>query len=735
MPQNFVSRFNNLLAVKGRGGIEYTAGPNIDISDYIISGRDWSSDINSAIKGVKGSGFSATTAWVESQNYLTEHQDVSDLPYVQNSALDFSPQNLISGISGTGLYATSADGAFLAESANYAIYSEEAGSAASAATAEYSMSATSAYSAQYAQSANSALGSETALISLFALSSQSAGLVTEGWDYTDPENSAISGLISGYNGSAFYDLGGGDANCPWISGSKVIGNVTADFGNTYQLISSFDFSGDKNHHISLKGSWITFPTTGHIASALDEKLNSAAFDLFLTSEYSPRLTELYSRDTYISGAVDSKIPYSALSATPAGYISSIGGSGIYAVSSLNAFTAETAIFAENTDVSKTAEYVSGGWEYDGQNYITGYSGSAFKDSEGDVTPWISGAKDIGSEVLDFGGTVQILSSFDLSGYRNHAIGVKGSVIALPTTGHIASALDEKLDASSFNNFIDNEYSTAKSQFINNDNYLSGKIDNLSSHVDYISGQVDNKLENSAFTAYTATAVQGIEYTGIAPIVVNNELHMISAQSAKLSVRNPLYFVEDSTSATTIGIYGSATMDSAAVTGTGQYALTTAGWAEVQGGGGGSTADVLYDHLWGSSYGILANKSANYYKIMSSAMNLYDKVDFIFGTNPDEISNDTYIPHPNPNEWYYGNNLVYTTVINNTGENHICLQTNASAARVKAVLKAGTVPGDITSLLSVSVSYGTMEYINSSGMVTSMVSTSVPYLKKVIGYKY
>lgn len=736
MPQNFVSRYNNLLAVKGRGTVEYTAGPNIDISDYIISGRDWTSDINAAIKGVKGSGFSAATAWVDSQGYLTAHQDVSDLPYVQNSALDFSPQNLISGISGTGLYATSADAAFLAETANYALYSEEAGSAASAATAEYSMSATSAHSALYAQSANSALGSQTALISLFALSSQSAGLVTEGWDYTDPENSAISGLISGYNGSAFYDLGGGDANCPWISGSKVIGNVTADFGNTYQLISSFDFSGDKNHHISLKGSWITFPTTGHIASALDEKLNSAAFDLFLTSEYSPRLTELYGRDSYISGMVDSKIPYSALSATPAGYISSIGGSGLYAVSSLNAFTAETAIFAENTDVSKTAEYVSGGWEYDGDNYITGYSGSAFKAYEGgDVTPWISGAKDIGSTTLGFGDTVQIVSSFDLSGYRNHAIGLKGSVIALPTTGHIASALDEKLDASSFNNFIDNEYSTAKSQFINNDNYLSGKIDALSGHADYISGQVDNKLDNSAFTAYTATAVQGIEYTGIAPIVVNNELHMISAQSAKLSVRNPLYFVEDSTSATTIGIYGSATMDSAAVTGTAQYALTTAGWAPVIGGGGGSTADVLYDHMWGSSYGIFANNSASYTKIMSSAMNLYDKVDFIFGNYPDEISNDTYIPHPNPTEWYYGDNGVYTNVINNTGAHYICVQTNNSGTRYKSRLKAGTVPGDTSSLLSVSISNGTQEKVNSSGMVTSIANVAVLYLKKVIGYKY
>ena len=48
---------------------------------------------------------------------------------------------------------------------------------------------------------------------------------------------------------------------------------------------------------------------------------------------------------------------------------------------------------------------------------------------------------------------------------------------------------------------------------------------------------------------------GIEYEGIAPIVVNNLEHKISAQSAKLGVQSPLYFVEDSVSATVIGISG------------------------------------------------------------------------------------------------------------------------------------------------------------------------------------
>ena len=53
--------------------------------------------------------------------------------------------------------------------------------------------------------------------------------------------------------------------------------------------------------------------------------------------------------------------------------------------------------------------------------------------------------------------------------------------------------------------------------------------------------------------------QAVDYTGIAPIVVNNDEHKISAQSAILGVQEPLYFVEDSESATVIGISGIPTL--------------------------------------------------------------------------------------------------------------------------------------------------------------------------------
>ena len=462
MPQNFISHFNNVLAVPGDAGIEYTAGPNIEIEDHIISGRDWTTDIDSAIAGVKGSGFSAATAWVDSQGYLTAHQDVDNLPYVQNSAIGFKGSS-ISGISGSGFYAGSAD------HANWADHADTSNSATNALSAEY------AYSSYLSESATNAAHSD---YTNFADWAESAGFVISGWEFTDSAHTAIKG----YSGVPFANS---DVSCPWISGNKVIGAVTGDFGNTYQVISSFDFSGDKNHYISLKGFNLTFPSTAHIASALDQKLDSATFDSFLTVEYSPRLTDIYNK---IAVKADS----SALSALPYvksdalsvdnGLITGISGSG---------FSASTV----------------GGWDFNGNDEITGYNGSAFASEGGDTTPWISGDKVIDPELLlNFGDAVQMISSFNVSGYKNHAIALKGRQLKLPSTAHIQSALDDKLDTVVFDNYTANadvtQYSAGDNIDIT-DHTISGK-----NWLPIIESGDSGKLDISAFENYTATAIAG-----------------------------------------------------------------------------------------------------------------------------------------------------------------------------------------------------------------------------------
>ena len=84
--------------------------------------------------------------------------------------------------------------------------------------------------------------------------------------------------------------------------------------------------------------------------------------------------------------------------------------------------------------------------------------------------------------------------------------------------------------------------------------------NETSSKEEISAALTGKLDESAFTSYTATAtaVQGVEYSGIAPIDVNNSTHQISADVWTLSAGNGLSLSEDALSkVTTISITGAA----------------------------------------------------------------------------------------------------------------------------------------------------------------------------------
>ena len=170
---NLLSEHNRILRV-GEGGTEvYLPGDNINITDHVISGKYWDNEINSAISSTSGNivneAFNQSTAWNEGQGYLTAHQDVSNLPYVQNSALGYNG-NLVSSISGKGLFAESANNSYRAESAASAGFVESA------------------------NFANSALNSKSAN---FANSAWKAVFVDGGWEHDS------SGNITAYNNSAF----------------------------------------------------------------------------------------------------------------------------------------------------------------------------------------------------------------------------------------------------------------------------------------------------------------------------------------------------------------------------------------------------------------------------------------------------------------------------------------------------------------------------------------------------
>lgn len=333
---NILSNHNRLLRgapIPTEGGDVYNSGweytPQGEISGYSGSAF-YQQECPCDSAAIVDSAFNKSTAWVDGQNYLTAHQDVTNLPYIQNSALEFSPQSLISGISGSGFYATSAEGALNAETANFAYNAEYADSAQTANFASYSLSSNRSDVANYASS---------------------AGIIANGWEYDE------TSAITAYNGSAF-------AGRDWTD------DITAASSNAYN--SAVNWVVDQHYLTAVTGDNTPYSAganidiTNHIVSGKDwttEIQNASSYAVDQATAQIPTVTGL----PYVEN--------SALNYTPGGHlVSSISGDAIYAVSAECAFTAETANYAY---VAESANYVDGGWEYDASNNITGYSGSAF----------------------------------------------------------------------------------------------------------------------------------------------------------------------------------------------------------------------------------------------------------------------------------------------------------------------------------------------------------------------
>ena len=467
------SNHNRLLA--GNGGsspVEYSAGPNINITDHVISGKYWDDEIASAAADASAaavdSAFDKSTAWVEEQNYLTAHQDVSNLPYVQNSSLEFNGA-LISGISGSGFYAVSADLANSASESERAISATVSQEAIHAESADFANMADSAHVADYAISAEKLVNGYRGIAPIVVdndemiISAQSAKLGVQDPLYFIEDTSAST--VIGIYDSAFPTFSGTeDGKISAINGSAIYAASLTEYsaGNNIDITdyvisvtgsvpsadrAAYAVSATSSHfsHSAIEADTANYATesnhTHSADSATYDSLGRKIVDTYLTAhqplpDWTPTIQNASGNayNSAVNWVVDqhyltehqdvSDLPYVQNTALESNgiLISGISGSGLYATSADNAFEADHAY---------EADYVLSGWEYDDEDRISGYKGSAFAGQGG----------------------------------------------------------------------------------------------------------------------------QGIEYEGIAPIVVNNVEHKISAQSARLGVQEPLYFVEDSNTATVIGISG------------------------------------------------------------------------------------------------------------------------------------------------------------------------------------
>lgn len=631
---NLLSEHNRILRLGEGGSQEYFPGDNINITDHVISGKYWDNEINSAISSTSGdivdSAYNKTTGWVDDQGFLTAHQDVDNLPYVQNSALGYNGV-LVSSISGSGLFAESSLNSFYADSAGYAD---------NANSATYADSANFVATANFANSASSALNAEIANVAYTALT---ANYVEGGWEHNS------DGEITAYNHSAFA---GGKGDYSGISPivvdneARIISAQSAKLGVQEPLY--FVEDSESATVIGIQDSaFPEFQTTndGKVSAINGSGLYASDFTGYSAGDWidiTGNVISVTGLDSLSSDIINqAKTEITAVDYATSANIANVANSSNSATyDSLGRKIVDTYLTAHQ-DWTNTIQNASGNaynsavnWVVD-QHYLTAVTG--------DNTPYSAGANIvINDHVISVDSAIELtditadrgtildpsglyVSDLDQSDYTeiglDHVVSTDGSArigwqlgnkeISVDVDSgngdyailHMSTA-DVMLEQRHPNPTPDAVYSltgacqsaaSAINMINSGDNqaYSAGANIDITDHV--VSGK-DWTTEIQAASAYAASQ-GGLEYEGVAPIVVNNVEHKISAQSALLGVQSPLYFVEDSQTATVIGISGlpdvQGVMYESGLGGTGGYVTSYNGSGfSAAGGGSNPQAPVI-----------------------------------------------------------------------------------------------------------------------------------------------
>lgn len=565
---NIVSNHNRLLrgaAIPTAGGDVYNSGweytPEGEISGYSGSAIYTGPDCPCDSAAIVDSAFDKSTAWVEEQNYLTAHQDVSNLPYVKNSSLEFNG-TLISGISGSGFYVVSAD------NANYAGLANSASESERAISATVSQEAVHAGSADYSNSASSALNSEVANVSYTALT---ANFLDGGWELDE------SGNITAYNNSAF--AGSNGRQYEGIS-PIVVNNEEMKISAESARLGVQDplyFVEDSNTATVIGIHDSAFPTfegteDGKVSAINGSALNadpvvpySAGSNIDITNHVISVTGSVPSADraAYAVSATSAHFSHSAINSDSANYAtksnhSNSSDSATY--DSLGRKIVDTYLTAhqELPDWTPTIQNASGNaynsavnWVVD-QHYLTAVTG--------DNTPYSAGANiDITNHVVSGKDWTTEIAAASSYAYEQ-STGTIPDITNLPYVQNTALHIDNSNNLTAISS-----YTVGHPQVP-----VSGE-----------SGVYLTKRDGTVYIGYSGNEQGGgIEYTGIAPIVVNNVEHKISAQSARLGVQEPLYFVEDSETATIIGFSGSSNFPESADQACRVVTANSANWGDV-----------------------------------------------------------------------------------------------------------------------------------------------------------
>ena len=542
MPQEekktFISRNTVLLQGGGRTNIEYSAGPNINITNDVISGKDWSQDIDDAVN-------SATSG----------KADVSAIPtvvdYSAGDNIDIT-DHVISGKDWTQ------DIVDTVESAISANQPQEY-SAGSNINIENHIISGKDWSNEIDQKLDTSAFQET--ISSFA---------------TKYELSSTSGEII-----EIISATSGHGSCPWISGGKDYGSATVqlNFGDTIPVFSSWGLSADHNHYIWMKGAYVRLPDgseflpissfSGYTASmaanmSSNWEYTNSAYSMSLTNHYDKLDNSAFSAYTAAHSA-DDNTPYS-------------GGNGIEVNDHVISFTGEAGSnYSAGDNINITNNVISGkDWngEISAASSILNQmiaSGDNVAYSAGnniDVTNHVISGKDWTNEIasstsgkLDTSWTAgkDVTPYSGSSGIQvqNHVISITGDVGKTYSAGdNINISNQNVISGKDWTNTIDEHIASAISSVdipsakpvygesgikieelsdrvvfsVTGDPsipYSAGANINITNHV--VSGKNWSNDITAAISSWSAGRTFGKVYSGISPIQVDNVGDTISLE--------------------------------------------------------------------------------------------------------------------------------------------------------------------------------------------------------------
>lgn len=332
------------------------------------------------------------------------------------------------------------------------------------------------------------------------------------------DTSAFDEWTATHTGAQEYSAGDGIDITDYVI--SVTGQLTGDYltkasaDTIYQPIGDYLTTADSGNFYPMEGNPSGFLTGVDLSDYYKKNETSSK------QEIGDVINEINNNITNLSGK------YYPLTSNPSGYLTA--HQDISDKLDVTAFTAYTATaqgteYSAGENINITNHVISGkDWSAEIENATTGkLDATAF--NSGDFYPMT-------------GNPSGFITGVDLTPYQE-----KTGMTAYQPVGDYYSASNP-------------------SGFITGVDLSNYYKKNETSSKEEISAALTVKLDESAFTSYTATAtaVQGVEYSGIAPIDVNNTTHQISADVWTLSAGNGLSLSEDALSkVTTISITGVA----------------------------------------------------------------------------------------------------------------------------------------------------------------------------------